>query len=78
VELQKDTKRHLWGGIIFIAVTILSLFITFAESIWEVWNEDDENSDGEASYADGANGDDVGDNARRLVSRRLKRLMTGH
>ena len=78
VELQKDTKRHLWGGIIFIAVTILSLFITFAESIWEVWYEDGEHSDGEASYADGANGDDVGDNARRLVSRRLKRLMTGH
>jgi BT1 family len=44
-NLQKDTKRHYWMGVIFITVMILTLIITFVESIYEVWfNADEANS----------------------------------
>jgi hypothetical protein len=41
-KLQMDTKRHYWMGVIFITVMILTLIITFVESIYEVWFNDDE------------------------------------
>jgi uncharacterized membrane protein YdcZ (DUF606 family) len=47
LQLQQDTKRHYWKGVAFIGVMIVTLVITFAESIYEVYfaNEyrDDEN-----------------------------------
>jgi len=38
--LQADTKRHFWKGVIFVAVTITSLVITFSESWYEVNHND--------------------------------------
>lgn len=40
-HLQQDTKRHFWRGVTFIAVMIITLIITFAESIYEVYYHDD-------------------------------------
>ena len=37
VQLQQDTKRHYWKGVTFISVMIVTLAITFAESIYEVY-----------------------------------------
>lgn len=82
MELQKDTSRHFWGGVIFISVTILSLLITFTESIYEVcFNEeqDDEGFDDQTNYYNqAADAGDVDDNQRQLMTRRLMRLMVGH
>jgi hypothetical protein len=41
-KLQKDTKKHYWMGVIFIAVMIITLIITFVESIYEVLSEEHE------------------------------------
>lgn len=42
-HLQQDTKRHFWKGVLFIVVMIATLIITFTESIYEVYfNEQDE------------------------------------
>lgn len=40
-ELQQDTKRHYWRGVTFIVVMIVTLAITFTESIYEVYYHDD-------------------------------------
>jgi hypothetical protein len=50
-ELQQDTKRHYWRGVAFIVVMIVTLAITFTESIYEVYYHDD---------------GDLDDNQRRL------------
>lgn len=42
-HLQQDTKRHFWMGVIFMTAMIGTLIITFAESIYEVYfNDQDE------------------------------------
>jgi hypothetical protein len=41
-KLQQDTTRHYWMGVVFIGVMILTLIITFVESIYEVYFNDDE------------------------------------
>jgi MFS family permease len=40
-QLQQDTKRHYWKGVAFISVMIVTLIITFAESIYEVYFKDE-------------------------------------
>ena len=40
-ELQQDTKRHYWRGVTFIVVMIVTLAITFTESIYEIYYHDD-------------------------------------
>jgi BT1 family len=35
-KLQADNSRHYWAGVAFISVMILTLFITFVESVYEV------------------------------------------
>lgn len=76
VELQKDTKRHYWHGVVFIGITILSLLVTFAESIWEVWyNEEDGDESNDDMINENAY-EDFEDNQR--MTRRLARLMVGH
>lgn len=44
-QLQQDTKRHFWKGVLFIAVMIATLIITFAESIYEVYFAEPEDLD---------------------------------
>lgn len=46
-KLQQDTTRHYWMGVVFIGVMILTLIITFVESIYEVYFNDDEGSSSE-------------------------------
>mmetsp|Transcript_19668 Transcript_19668/g.29111 ORF Transcript_19668/g.29111 Transcript_19668/m.29111 type:complete len:697 (-) Transcript_19668:58-2148(-) len=40
-KLQLDTTRHFWKGVAFIAVMIVTLLITFIESIYEVYFNDE-------------------------------------
>jgi hypothetical protein len=61
-RLQQDTTKHYWAGAIFLAVMIVTLAITFVESIYEV-------------YFHEGSGDAAGD---ENASRRLKRLLVGH
>jgi MFS family permease len=64
-KLQKDTTRHYWAGVAFIFVMFFTLFVTFVESIYEVYFND------ESSHEDGSE-------RRRLVQQKLKRMMVGH
>lgn len=64
-RLQKETTKHWWAGVIFLAVMILTLIITFVESIYEVYFRQE--GEKQVSY-------DLEDNAQR----RLKRLIVGH
>ncbi len=62
--LQQDTTKHYWAGVIFLVVMVLTLAITFVESVYEVYfNKEGGVSDG---------GDEVP--ARRA----LKRMIGGH
>jgi hypothetical protein len=62
-RLQQDTTKHWGAGVIFLVVMILTLLITFVESIYEVYFR----QEGEiAAEAD--------ENAQR----RLQRLLVGH
>jgi BT1 family/PUCC protein len=70
-KLQADNSRHYWAGVAFISVMILTLFITFVESVYEVYFNDDASENSTADTADGGAGDE-----QRF--RRLKRLMVGH
>lgn len=36
-QLQQDTKKHYWAGVIFLTVMIATLAITFVESVYEVY-----------------------------------------
>jgi hypothetical protein len=63
-KLQKDTSKNKTAGSIFVTVMILTLAITFLESIYEVYIEE------------GVEEDIADDNQQRY--RRLKRLMVGH
>lgn len=40
-NLQKDKERHYWAGVAFISVMILTLMVTFVESIYEVYFNDE-------------------------------------
>ena len=53
-KLQLDTQKHYWKGATFIAVMIFTLLITFVESIYEVYFNDES---------------DHIENSRRLMSR---------
>ena len=46
-KLQQDTTRHYWMGVVFIGVMILTLIITFVESIYEVYFNDEDGSSSE-------------------------------
>jgi len=61
-KLQECSKKSFWAGATFITVMILTLLVTFAESIYEVCFSH-ESSDSDEGYE---------------VQRRLKRLMVGH
>jgi hypothetical protein len=61
-RLQKDKTKNRLAGIIFLTVMIMTLAITFIESVFEVYSHED------------AGGDEIDDNERR---RRLKRLISG-
>jgi len=39
--LQKDKYRDFWAGVLFLTVMVVTLLITFAESIYEVYATDD-------------------------------------
>jgi len=44
--LQADTQKHYWKGVIFISVMILTLIVTFVESVYEVcFNDESERSE---------------------------------
>lgn len=64
-RLQKDKTKHWWAGVIFLSVMILTLAITFVESVCEVWFRDES-----GHFAT----EEVEENAQR----RLKRLIVGH
>jgi hypothetical protein len=72
-KLQASNSRNYWAGVAFISVMILTLFITFVESIYEVYFNDEAATND--SVADAADGGGSGDEQR---FRRLKRLMVGH
>lgn len=40
-KLQQDTSRHYWAGVAFITVMILTLLVTFVESVYEVYFNDE-------------------------------------
>ena len=65
-RLQQDETRHWGAGVIFITVMIVTLAITFVESIYEVYFHE------EADY------EELEDGANDAVRRRLKRLLVGH
>lgn len=54
-RLQRDTTKHWWAGVIFLGVMVLTLLITFAESIYEVYFHEEAN--------------DVENNAQRRLRR---------
>ncbi|CAJ1955369.1 unnamed protein product [Cylindrotheca closterium] len=66
-KLQKDETRSYSAGVVFIFVMIVTLLITFVESVYEVASDEDNAS----MVADGMEGGDG-------VQRRLKRLLIGH
>lgn len=68
-RLQKDETRSYRAGLIFIAVMFFTLFITFVESIYEVYHGSNEGGHMNAEAMEGADGD---------VQRRLKRILVGH
>jgi hypothetical protein len=41
IKLQADTTRHYWAGVAFISVMILTLVVTFVESVYEVYFNDE-------------------------------------
>ena len=41
-RLQEDQTRHYWAGVIFITVMVSTLAITFAESVYEVYFKNEE------------------------------------
>lgn len=44
--LQEDTSKNYWAGVAFISVMILTLFVTFVESVYEVYfNDESDNYD---------------------------------
>lgn len=61
-RLQQDKTKHWGAGVIFLVVMILTLAITFVESIYEVYFRDE----GEVEAVE------------ENVQRRLKRLLVGH
>lgn len=65
-RLQQDETRHWGAGVIFITVMIVTLAITFVESVYEVYFHE------EADY------EELEDGANDAVRRRLKRLLVGH
>jgi len=40
-KLQEDKTRHYWAGFAFIMVMILTLIVTFVESVYEVYFNDE-------------------------------------
>jgi hypothetical protein len=36
-QLQQDKSKHYWAGVIFLTVMIVTLVITFVESVYEVY-----------------------------------------
>ena len=63
-NLQKDTAKNWGAGVIFLGVMILTLAITFVESVVEVWFRDEDN--------------EMAVDSDENVQRRLKRLIVGH
>ena len=69
-RLQKDKTKNYSAGIIFLVVMVLTLLITFIESIYEVTHgEGGEDAQQVAEGMEGADND---------MQRRLKRLLVGH
>ena len=65
-RLQEDETRHWGAGVIFITVMIVTLAITFIESVYEVY------------FHEEAELEEYDDGAADAVRRRLKRLLVGH
>lgn len=64
-KLQECDRKNFTMGVIFVTVMMLTLLVTFAESIYEV-----------CFASEGENGEDLED--YDMQRRRLKRLLVGH
>jgi BT1 family len=40
-KLQQDTSKNYWAGVLFVGIMILTLVVTFVESVYEVCFNDD-------------------------------------
>ena len=40
-RLQTDTTRHYWAGVAFVTIMVVTLIVTFVESVYEVYFNDE-------------------------------------